>query len=130
MGLKLVHSAAQTTKSAPSLLQVFMSTELEPGLTIETACYPSMVLFEMRVQPEPMQLAQGRVLLRQAGLLYLEMDAFEHGYILVDDEKLFLRRFPHLAAVVPLLKQVKGVLVCSGAAALEPLGLALVPAGT
>lgn len=125
MALSLVPPPTRTAAPRSSLLQGFLDTELEPGLTIEQACYPSMILFELREQPTPHQLANGRILLNRAGLQYLEEVAFEPGHIILRDQAKFLARFPHMAPVVPLLLQVKGVMVCSGAAAVAP-GLTLV----
>lgn len=125
MTLSLVPQPPQTAAPRSSLLQELLTTELEDGLTVEQACFPSAVLFELKEQPTPHQLAKGRILLRGAGLQYVEEVAFETGYIIMKDPEKFLGRFPHLAAVVPLLQQANGVFVCSGGAAVAP-GLALV----
>lgn len=110
-------SAALNSSSHDSgLLTELLKAELAPGLTVETACYPSIVLFEMPSQPAPRELAQGRRLLRAAGLVYLEEDAFEPGYVLVDDTAKFEAKFPHLRHLVPFFVQSKGVRVLSGAA--------------
>lgn len=128
VALSLVPSPTRSAAPRSSLLQEFLDTELEPGLTIEQACFPSVVLFEQREQPRPHELANGRILLNGAGLQYLEADAFEPGHVILRDQARFLARFPHLAAVVPLLLQAKGVMVCSGVTAVAP-ALSLVTPG-
>lgn len=84
-----------------------------------------MVLFELREQPTPHEVVEAQIQLRGAGLRYIEEEAFEPGHVILLDEGKFLARFPHLKPVVPLLRQKKGVMVCSGATAVAP-GLSLV----
>lgn len=116
---------SKTTAPGRTLHSEFLATELAPGISIEKACYPSVVLFEMRCQPTPHELAQGRLLLYGAGLLYLEEDAFEPGYILLEKPLKFAARFPDLKHLIPLLLHSK-IRVLSNPTPIERPGLAIV----
>jgi hypothetical protein len=113
-------------KSGRSLLSEFLEAELSPGLSVEKACYPSVLLFEMRCQPSPYELAMGRRQLYGAGLLYIEEDAFEPGYVILDKPLKFAEKFPHLKHVIPFVLHSKGVWVLSGASPVSHSGPTLV----
>ncbi len=98
-----------------TLLAEFLEAELAPGLTVEQACYPSADLFERRVQPTPHQVAEARCLLRGAGLVYIEEEVFEPGYVKLKEPHKFGERFPHLKHVIPFVLHSEGVWVMSGA---------------
>lgn len=109
-----------------TLLRALLEAELAPGLSVEKACYPSVVLFEQPCQPGPLEIAQGRRLLDEAGLIYLEDDPFEPGYILLDKPLKFATKFPHLKHIIPFVLHSKGVWVLSGGAPVAHTGPTLV----
>ncbi|MCG7399692.1 hypothetical protein [Caballeronia zhejiangensis] len=117
----------KTTVAGRTLLSEFLAAELAPGISIEKACYPSVVLFELRCEPTPLELAQGRRLLDGAGLLYVEEDAFAPGYIVLDKPLKFAAKFRHLAHVIPFVLHSKKVWVLSGSTPIAHPGLAIVP---
>ncbi|MDO3535936.1 hypothetical protein [Ralstonia pseudosolanacearum] len=116
----------KTTAAGRTLLSEFLAAELAPGISIEKACYPSVVLFELRCQPTPHELAKGRCLLQGAGLVYLEEDPFEPGYIVLDAPLKFAEKFPHLKHVIPFVLHSKRVWVLSGSTPIAHPGLAIV----
>lgn len=116
----------KTTAAGGTLLSEFLAAELAPGISIEKACYPSVVLFEQRCQPAPMELAEGRLLLYGAGLIYLEEDPFEPGYILLEQPLKFAAKFPNLKHVIPFVLHSKRIWVLSGSTPIAHPGLAIV----
>jgi hypothetical protein len=115
----------KTTAPGRTMLNEFLAAELAPGISIEKACYPSVVLFQMRCQPTPMDLAQCRRLLDGAGLIYVEEDAFTPGYIVLDKPLKFAAKFPNLEHVIPFVLRSK-VWVLSGSTPIAHPGLAIV----
>jgi hypothetical protein len=83
-------------------------------------------MFEQREQPSPLEFAKGRRLLYRAGLLYLEEDAFEPGYVLLQKPLMFAENFPHLKHVIPFVLHSKGVWFLSGASPVAHSGPTLV----
>lgn len=134
MSLSLVPDSIKGTphgrRSGRALLHEFLAAELAPGLSIEKACYPSLALFEQLYQPTPHEQSQGRCLLRQAGLVYLEHDPFEPGHVIIEKPLKFAERFPDLKHVIPFVLHSKGVWVLSDAAPVEHTRPALVPLAT
>ena len=128
--LKLVatdSSPTRATKAASrTLCSELLAAELAPGISIEKACYPSVVLFEMRCQPAPLEIAQSKILLRAAGLIYVEEDAFAPGYLVLEQPLKFAAKFPDLEHVIPFVLHSK-VRVPSDSTAFARPGLAIVP---
>jgi len=116
----------KTAAAGGTLLSEFLAAELAPGISIEKACYPSVVLFEQRCQPTPLELAQGRRLLDEAGLVYLEEDPFEPGYILLEQPLKFAAKFPNLKHVIPFVLNSERVWVLSGSTPIAHPSLAIV----
>jgi len=108
-------------------LQTFLDAELAPGLSIEEACYPSIALLEMRSQPTLHEQVEARRLLDQAGLIYLEHDAFEPGHVIIEQPLKFAARLPHMEYVIPFVLRAKGVWVLSDASPVEDARPRLVP---
>lgn len=118
---------SETTVARRTLLDEFLATELAPGISIEKACYPCVVLFELECQPAPMEIAQGSRLLMAAGLVYLEDDPFEPGYIVLAQPQKFAQKFPNLAHIIPFILDTKKVPVLSDSPLIARRRLTVVP---
>lgn len=70
--------------------------------------------------------SQGRRLLEQAGLVYLEHDPFEPGRVIIEKPLKFAEQFPRLKHVIPFVLHSKGVWVLSGATPVAHPGLTIV----
>lgn len=111
------------------VLNALLTAELEPGFTVENACYPSVEILEWPHMPTSAQMAVGRKLLANAGLRYVEESVMAHGYVIIENPFKFLRKFPDLRYVVPFAMQSKGVWVMSGGEPVEKKRLSLTVVG-
>ena len=118
---------SETTVARRTLLDEFLAAELAPGISIEKACYPSIILFELECQPTPMEVAQSQRLLMAAGLVYVEHDPFEPGYIVLAQPKKFAEKFPNLTHVIPFILDMKKVPVLSDSPLIARRRLTIVP---
>ena len=119
-------AAPRGGQSGRTLLNEFLNAELSPGISVEKACYPSVVLFESAIQPDPHELAIAHRMLMDAGIVYLEDDPFEPGHVVLDKPLKFAAKFPHLKHIIPFVLHSKGVWVLSGGAPVAHTGPTLV----
>lgn len=122
----MMGAAPRGGHSGRTLLKEFLNAELAPGISVEQACYPSVVLFELACQPEPIEIAKAQRLLMDAGIVYLEDDPFEPGHVVLDKPLKFAAKFPHLKHIIPFVLHSKGVWVLSDGAPVSRPGPSLV----
>ncbi len=101
------------------ILKALLDAELEPGFTVEQACYPSVLVLDWPTPPSCAQMARGRRLMESAGLQYIEESMEFPGYVVIKDPVKFLSKFPELRHVVPFALHSKGVWVLSAGEPVE-----------
>lgn len=106
-------------RTARDILNALLTAELEPGFTVEQACYPTVEVIEWPAPPTSAQMAIGRRMLETAGLRYVEESFHLPGFVIIQDPTRFLVKFPELRHVVPFALYSKGVWVLSGGEPVE-----------